>query len=49
MNITRDHRAARNLASLNLASAGAGAPSIKLYDTQGGLLLAQRTLARPCY
>lgn len=48
MNITRDHRAARNQASIDLASAGAGASSIKLYDAQGGLLLAQRTLASPC-
>ena len=48
MNIPRDHRAVRNQASIDLASAGAGAPSIKLYDAQGGALLAQRTLANPC-
>ncbi len=48
MNITRDHRALRNQASIDVASAGGGAPSIKLYAAQGGLLLAQRTLASPC-
>ena len=48
MIITRDHRAVRNQASIDLASAGAGAPSIKLYDAQGGVLLAQRALASPC-
>lgn len=48
MNITLAHRAARNQASIDLADAGAAASSIKLYDAQGGTLLAQRTLAKPC-
>lgn len=48
MNITSTHRAARNQASIDLASAGAGASVIKLYTAEGGTLLAQRTLASPC-
>lgn len=48
MNITLAHRSARNQASIDLADAGAAASSIKLYDAQGGTLLAQRTLAKPC-
>lgn len=48
MNITLAHRSARNQASIDLADAGAAASSIKLYDAQGGMLLAQRTLAKPC-
>lgn len=47
MNITPAHRAARNLASITLASSGTAASSIRLYDAQGGLLLAQQTLASP--
>lgn len=48
MIITRDHRAARNQASIDVASAGAGAPSVKLYTAEGGTYLGQRTLASPC-
>lgn len=48
MIITRDHRAARNQASINVASAGAGASTIKLYTAEGGTFLGQRTLANPC-
>ncbi len=48
MNITRDHRAVRNQASIDMASAGAGAPSLKLYTAEGGTFLGQRTLASPC-
>lgn len=48
MNITTAHRAARNQASLDLANTGTGPSSIKLYDGQGGALLAQRNLADPC-
>lgn len=48
MMITAAHRAARNQASIDLADAGAGPSSIKFYTAQGGTLLAQRTLAKPC-
>lgn len=48
MIISRDHRAARNQASIAAADAGAGPSSIKLYTAQGGALLGQRTLAKPC-
>lgn len=48
MDISTVHRAARNLASVDLASTGAGPASIKLYDGQGGALLAQCNLAAPC-
>ncbi|MEG0921354.1 MAG: hypothetical protein RSG22_08090, partial [Comamonas sp.] len=47
-NPSRDHRAARNQASITLADTGASASSIKLYDAQGGTLLAVRRLAKPC-
>lgn len=42
------HRAARNQASLDLAHAGSGAPTIRLYTAAGGTLLATRALKRPC-
>lgn len=45
---SRDHRAARNQASITFADAGAGASSIALFDAPGGNLLAVRTLAKPC-
>ena len=48
MDISTAHRAARNQASLDLANTGTGPASIKLFDGQGGALLAQRTLAAPC-
>ena len=48
MIISRDHRAARNGASISIADAVAGASSVRLYDAQGGLLLGVRTLAKPC-
>ena len=48
MAITRDHRAARNQASITLADAGIGPASLKLRAAPGGLLLAIRTLAKPC-
>lgn len=48
MQITRDHRAARNQASIDIADDGAGPAVIELYDAQGGNLIAVRTLAKPC-
>lgn len=45
---TQAHRAARNAASIALADAGAGNASVRLYTTDGGTLLAIRTLAKPC-
>ena len=48
MNITTAHRAARNQASIDMADAGAGNSSIKLYTAEGGTLLGTRTLAKPC-
>lgn len=48
MIISRDHRAARNAASIAIADAVAGASSVRVYDAQGGLLLGMRTLAKPC-
>jgi len=48
VNVTRDHRAARNQASIDLADAGGAPSSIKLYDAPGGTLLAVRSLATPC-
>ena len=48
MSISRDHRAARNAASIALADAGPGASCIKVYDAQGGTLLGVRQLAKPC-
>ncbi|QIL81807.1 hypothetical protein G7047_19210 [Diaphorobacter sp. HDW4A] len=48
MQISRDHRAARNQASIDLADAGNGPSVIELYDAQGGNLLAVRTLDKPC-
>lgn len=48
MNITPAHRAARNQASIDMADAGAGNSSIKLYTAEGGTLLGTRTLAKPC-
>ena len=47
--LNRDHRAARNQASLDQAHAGAGAAScIKFFTAEGGALLAVRNLAHPC-
>ena len=48
MSISRDHRAARNAASIALADAGSGASCIKVYDAPGGTLLGIRQLAKPC-
>lgn len=48
MNITTAHRAARNQASIDMADAGAGNSCIRLYTAEGGTLLGQRTLAKPC-
>ena len=48
MSISRDHRAARNQASINMADAGPAASAVKLYAAQGGTLLATHTLAKPC-
>ena len=48
MTISVAHRAARNTASIALADAVAGASSVRIYDAQGGALLGQRTLAKPC-
>ena len=45
---TPAHRAARNAASIALADTGAGVASIRLYDAEGGTLLAVRLLAKPC-
>lgn len=46
--ITTDHRAVRNQASIDMADAGPGPSSIKLYTAEGGTLLGTRTLAKPC-
>jgi len=46
--ITAAHRAARNQASIDVASAGAQASSIRLYTAPAGTLLAERKLATPC-
>jgi hypothetical protein len=46
--LTQDARAARNAASIELADAGPGVSSIKLYTSEGGTLLAVRKLAKPC-
>ena len=48
LQISAAHRAARNQASLTLADAGVGTSCIRLYDAQGGQLLATLTLAKPC-
>lgn len=48
MQITRDHRAARNQASIDFAELVAGASSVALYDAPGGNLIGVRTLAKPC-
>ena len=48
MTISVAHRAVRNAASIALADAVAGASSVRIYDAQGGALLGQRTLAKPC-
>lgn len=48
MQISRDHRAARNQASIDLADTGASPSVIELYDAQGGNLIAVRTLGKPC-
>ena len=48
MDITRDHRAARNQATIAFADTGAGASTLKFRDAPGGMLLAVRTLAKPC-
>jgi len=46
--ITAAHRAARNQSSIDLASAGAQASSIRLYTAADGTLLAVCQLASPC-
>ena len=48
MAISNAHRAARNRASVEVADAGAGNSTLKFRDAPGGLLLAVRTLAKPC-
>jgi len=48
MAISRDHRAARNQASITFADSGAGPSTLKLMDGPGGMVLAVRTLAKPC-
>lgn len=48
MTISQAHRAVRNQASIDLADQGAGSACIRLYTAEGGTLLAQRTLAKPC-
>ncbi len=48
MTLSVVHRAARNQASIDLADQGVGSACIRLYDAEGGTLLAQRTLAKPC-
>lgn len=42
------NRSARNAASIARADEGPGAASIRLYDAEGGALLAVRQLAKPC-
>lgn len=48
MMISRDHRAARNAASIVIADAGPGASRVNVYDAPGGTLLGVRQLAKPC-
>ncbi len=48
LTLTRVARAARNASSIAQADAGPGASAIRLYDAQGGTLLAVRQLATPC-
>ena len=48
MIISTSHRAARNAATITEADAGSGASVIKFYTVEGGSLVAQRTLAKPC-
>lgn len=46
--ISTAHRAERNSASIALADAKTGSASLRIYDTEGGMLLAVRRLAKPC-
>lgn len=46
--LTQANRAARNAGSIARADDGAGNATIKVYDAEGGTLLATRTLADPC-
>ena len=48
LEITQDHRKARNQASITLADAGAYPSTLRLYSEKGGALMATRTLAKPC-
>lgn len=48
MIISTAHRAARNAASIAVADAGPAASSVKLYMADGGPLIGQRTLDKPC-
>lgn len=47
LQITAEHHAARNAASIALADAGPGAASLRLYDG-AGMLLGTCLLAKPC-
>ena len=48
MQITRDHRAARNQATIDFADSGSGPSVIELLDVLGGNIIGVRTLAKPC-
>lgn len=46
--LSQANRAARNAATIARADDGVGNAAIRLYNTQGGTLLATRTLGKPC-
>lgn len=48
LSLSLANRAARNAASIDLADAGDGASTLRIYTTAGGTLLATRTLQSPC-
>ena len=48
LEVTLDHRKARNQASITLADHGGGPATLKLYSERNGILMAVRTLAKPC-
>ena len=48
MEITAEHRALRNQASIDLADSGATVSTIKFFDVRNGQVLAVRHLAKPC-
>lgn len=46
--LTTDARAVRNAALIDVADDGAGNATLQIYTSQGGALLATRTLSKPC-